>query len=162
VLLQMTLATLVGACAPTVSPQTELAIIQVESAGKPWTINDNTGHRAYVLSSRAAAIGKARELLRMGHNLDLGLAQLNTIHLREFGLDAAQAFEPCTNIWAGSVVLKRAYAAAVARFGPGELALYHAFQIYNSGSPNGATHYAAAVWQAGSLQTVDAKTGRSS
>jgi type IV secretion system protein VirB1 len=132
VLLQVTLATLVGACAPTVSPQTELAIIQVESAWKPWTINDNTGHRAYVLSSRSAAIGKARELLRIGHNLDLGLVQLNTIHLRDFRLDVAQAFEPCTNIWAGSVVLKRAYAAAAARYGPGELALYHAFQVYTA------------------------------
>jgi type IV secretion system protein VirB1 len=161
VLVQLTLATLVGACAPTVAPKTELAIIQVESGGKPWAIGDNTVHRAYVLSSRAAAIDKAHALLRGGHNLDLGLAQLNTIHLREFRLDVAQALEPCTNIWAGSVVLKRAYATAVARYGPGEIALFHAFEAYNSGRLNGAARYAAIVWHAGSLQ-VDGKSGRTS
>lgn len=148
----MTLAALVRACAPAIAPRTELAIIRVESGGHPWTIDDDTDRRSYVLPTREAAVAKAEALVRRGHNLDLGLAQLNTIHLKAFRLTVSQAFDPCLNVWAGSVVLKRAYATAAARYGPGETALYHAFQAYNSGSLNGAAHYAATVWAAGSLE----------
>jgi type IV secretion system protein VirB1 len=151
-LVPMTLTALVHACAPAVATRTELAVIQVESGGKPWTIGDNTTHRSYVFASRDDAIDKAHFLVRDGHNLDLGLAQLNTIHLRSFHLSIRQAFDPCLNVWAGATVLKRAYATAQTRYGSGQLALFHAFEAYNSGNLNGAAHYASAVWRAGAMQ----------
>ena len=146
----MTLAALVKACAPAVAPETELAVIQVESGGKPWTIDDDTTHRSYVFLDREKAVHKAAELAREGHNLDLGLTQLNIQHLRAFRLDLASTFDPCLNVWAGSVVLQRAYARAAASYQPGPVALFHAFQTYNSGNPNGSARYATAVWSAGS------------
>lgn len=151
-IVSMTLAALVRACAPAVAPNTELAVIQVESGGKPWTIHDNTAHRSYVLSSHEAAIATANALIRQSHNLDLGLTQLNTIHLRALALSIPQALDPCLNVWAGSLVLKRAYAAAKARYGTANDALFHAFEAYNSGRLDAAPRYASAVWHAGALQ----------
>jgi type IV secretion system protein VirB1 len=151
-LVPMTLAALVRVCAPAVAARTELAVIQVESGGKPWAIGDNTARRSYVFASRDEAVEKARFLVLHGHNLDLGLAQLNTIHLHAFRLTVASALDPCLNVWAGSTVLKRAYATARARYGPGQLALFHAFEAYNSGNLNGAARYASAVWSAGAMQ----------
>ena len=148
-IVQMTLSALVHACAPKIAPKTELAVIRVESGGRPWSINDDTARRSYRFATAEAAIAKARELLHAGHNLDLGLTQLNTFWLHPLRLDVAQAFSPCTNVWAGSTVLARSYAAAAARYGPGKTALYHAFEAYNSGRLDGAARYADAVWRAG-------------
>jgi type IV secretion system protein VirB1 len=149
---ELTLATLVRMCAPAVAPRTSLAIIAVESSGRPYAIDDDTTHREYFPPTRQAAIAKARELWRLGHSFDMGLSQLSSSNLESLQLSIEDAFDPCTNIWAGSRILMDDYRAAARVYGPGQMALYHAFQAYNSGNLNGAARYAALVWQAGSLE----------
>lgn len=75
------------------------AIKQVESRGHPWSIFDNTTRQSYRLNSRAEAEAKARELIRYGHNLDLGLMQLNCRYqcTRE-GVSLDNIFDPAVNV----------------------------------------------------------------
>ena len=145
----MTLAAVARLCAPQVAPRTTLAVMQVESSGRPWTINDNDAKRAYFLSSKAEAVRVAADLLSRGHNIDMGLMQVNSSHLPELRLRLADVFDPCINVSVGSRILHDAYRSASARYGSGEVALVHAFEIYNSGRPNGSLDYARRVWDAG-------------
>lgn len=152
-LVEMTLAALVHACAPHIAPRTELAVIRVESGGNPWTIDDDTARRSYTFATKQNALHMAKKLVAAQHNLDIGLTQLNTFWLTPMHMSITQAFEPCTNVWAGATVLARSYTAAAARYGPGETALFHAFEAYNSGHMDGAQQYAEIVWHAGSGMT---------
>ncbi|MGP6158057.1 MAG: lytic transglycosylase domain-containing protein [Vulcanimicrobiaceae bacterium] len=145
---ELALSWYVRTCAPNVSPTTSLAIISVESRGWPWSIHDNTDNRAYVLRTRDGAVKAASELLQAGHNLDLGLMQVNTSNLGWLGLRVDQVFDPCTNIAAGGRILTQDYISAAHDYGPGQLALYHAFEAYNSGKMDGAAQYARLVWRA--------------
>jgi type IV secretion system protein VirB1 len=148
---ELVLSAYVRACAPNVAPTTSLAIIRVESQGWPWSIHDNTVRRGYALRTRDEATRAALELAQAGHNLDLGLMQVNTSNLGWLGLSIGQAFDPCTNIAAGGRILTDDYVSAARRYGPGQLALYHAFEAYNSGKMDGAAEYAGLVWRAAIL-----------
>jgi type IV secretion system protein VirB1 len=145
----VSLGTLAHLCAPTVAPNTMLAIIQVESGGNPWAIDDDTTHHSYGPHSYEEARALADELFAEGHNLDIGLAQVNTDNLPRYGVSVDRAFDPCLNVTLGADIISRAYRASRAIYGPTRTALYHAFEIYNSGHANGAQKYADAVWSAG-------------
>lgn len=145
----MTLAAVAHMCAPRVAPRTTLAIMQVESGGQPWAINDNDARRSYFEPSKDAAVSLAQELLAQGHNIDMGLMQVNSSHLPTLKLSIDALFDPCVNVAVGSQILVDAYRSAARTYGPGERALAHAFQIYNSGRPDGAPAYARLVWNAG-------------
>ena len=148
---ELALSMYVRACAPNVAPTTSLAIISVESKGWPWSIHDNTENRGYALRTRDEAARAAAELVQAGHNLDLGLMQVNTSNLGWLGLGIAQAFDPCTNIAAGGRILTQDYVSASRQYGPGQIALYHAFEAYNSGKMDGAADYARLVWRAATV-----------
>lgn len=145
----MTLAAVAHMCAPKVAPRTTLAVMQVESSGRPWTINDNDAGRAYYQPTKDDAVRLAADLLARGHNIDMGLMQVNSSHLPALHLSLSDLFDPCVNVAVGSRILHDAYRSASSRYGPGEVALVHAFEIYNSGRPNGAPRYARLVWDAG-------------
>jgi len=149
------LGSAVARCAPQVAPRTALAIIAVESSGRWWAVNDND-RPTPDLGNPQAAIAYAQQRIAEGGNLDLGLTQLNSSHLREFHVSVTEAFEPCTNIALGMHVLQAAWLQAQARWGATREALYHAFEAYNGGagvwrSNDTATRakvarYAALVW----------------
>jgi soluble lytic murein transglycosylase-like protein len=84
-------------------------------------------------------------LLAAGHNVDLGLMQINSVHLGENGLRLANVFDPCTNVTIGAAILQGAYHVAVRRFGPGQEALMHALSAYNTGSLFAGIRYAEGV-----------------
>ncbi len=140
------LAGLVAACAPRVGPVTMSAVIAYESAGRPYAIGDNTEHRSYFPSNASAAEALARRLLAAGHNIDVGYAQLNSANFARFGLGAASAFDPCTNIAAGARILRDAYAGAARTYGPGQVALVHALSAYNTGGYWAGLGYARGVY----------------
>ncbi|MHB8140134.1 MAG: lytic transglycosylase domain-containing protein [Vulcanimicrobiaceae bacterium] len=142
------LDTLLRYCAPHVAPTTMLALVTVESNGWPWSINDDTARRSYAPETYAAAVRLAQQLIREGHTIDVGLAQVDSGNFGTYHLTIAAAFDPCTNVSVGGMILQRAYRAAVQHFGPGQTALYHAFEIYNSGRAFGDDRYARAVWSA--------------
>jgi type IV secretion system protein VirB1 len=138
-------AQLFSTCAPNVGPHTLAAVASYESNTDPWTIGDNTAHRGYHFTSRDEAERAARALVAAGHNIDLGLMQINSVHLGENGLSLENVFEPCTNVETGAGVLSAAYRRAAAEFGPGQTALRHALSAYNTGSLFAGTAYANGV-----------------
>ena len=141
----LTLAASLVPCAAGVAPRTMAAVVSVESGGWPLTIHDNTANRSYTFQDRSTTVSTANALLAAGHNVDLGLAQINSSNLAGLGLTTNQVFDSCTNLRAGATILRRAYASAARRFGPGQAALRFALSAYNSGSLFAAPQYARRV-----------------
>lgn len=145
---QVSLTRLLQICAPSVATPTMLALISVESGGWPWSIDDDTARKAYSPKTYKAAVALATSLIAEGHNLDVGLAQVNSGNFDGYGLSVSTAFDPCTNVSVGAMILTRSYQFAIKRWTNPQIALYHALQMYNSGRAFGDDHYALAVWQA--------------
>jgi type IV secretion system protein VirB1 len=147
-LISHVLAQLLNACAPRVGVVTIGAVVAYESAARPYAIGDNTERRSYFPASRTRAEAIARELLDAGHDIDVGYTQVNSSNFGPFGLSVHDAFEPCTNIAVGSAILRRAYAGAARRYGPGQVALLHALSAYNTGGYWAGLAYAHGVYAA--------------
>jgi type IV secretion system protein VirB1 len=152
------LNTLVQRCASNVGPITMKAIIAVESSGDSYAINDDTAQHSYSPKTLTEATTIAADLMARGHNFDAGIAQVNSVNFQNEGLGLGNMFEPCWNVRAGSRILGRSYAAATKRLWIGhtpktveeqhlqeQLALRHAFSIYNSGSAYKSMHYSDLV-----------------
>ena len=124
--------TLALTCAPQVAPATLAAIARTESGFDPFAIGDNTAHRSYHPPAKPEAIALAAQLAAEGHDLDLGLMQINQRNFGWLGLAAGDAFEPCRSLAAGAAVLT-------------------AFSRYNTGSPRAGfdNGYVARVLTAG-------------
>jgi len=140
-----TLVHLFSTCAPNVGSRTLAAIASYESDTQPWSIGDNTAHHGHAYASREQAERAARALVAAGHDLDLGLMQVNVVHLGEDGVSLDNVFDPCVNVAMGAAVLSGAYRRAVAEFGPGQTALQHALSAYNTGSLFAGASYARGV-----------------
>lgn len=127
-------SSLCGQCGPAVEPSTSLAIIKVESGGNPFAIGDNTERKSYAPRSKEEAVMVASKLLAQGHNIDMGLMQINSIHLKPMKLSLDEVFDPCRNIKAGTTILAEFYRR---NDRPGEdriTVLYKALSAYNTGS----------------------------
>jgi type IV secretion system protein VirB1 len=128
---------LVVQCAPQVAPQTTLAIIRVESAGNPWALGVNGSRRVRprrAPASRDEAQRWAAYYIAAGYSVDMGLMQVNSTHLRRFGLRVEDVFEPCQNIATGGRILSEFYGGAAAKYGEGQGALKAALSAYNTGN----------------------------
>ena len=107
--------TLAVTCAPQVAPATLAAIAQTESGLDPLAVGDNTAHRSYHPAAKPEAIALAAQLAAEGHDLDLGLMQINRRNFGWLGLASADAFEPCRSLAAGAAVL-----TALSRYNTGK------------------------------------------
>jgi type IV secretion system protein VirB1 len=128
------LPALVQQCAPQVGPVTMHAIIRTESGGNPWIIGDNTTAGSIRPATKAEAVDVAKDLIGKGHNLDIGLGQVNSRNLAGLGLSVDQVFDPCTNLAASAAILTDNYRRAVKTHGKGQQALLAALSAYNTGS----------------------------
>ena len=126
---------LIVTCAPQVAPTTMMAIVRVESGGKPYVINVN-GDQKLQRQPRDAeeATQWANWLVSRGYSVDMGLAQINSANLHRLGLSPAQLFDPCINLKAGAQILTSNYLGAVQRYGSGQTALHAAISAYNTGN----------------------------
>lgn len=152
-----TIDTLIQQCSTGVAPSTMAAIIKVESAGNPWAIGDNTTKSRVTPTPRNAeeAIAIATDLINKGHNLDLGLSQINSANLRAYKVSVRDIFDPCTNITVGSSILSNFYIKSVAKYGEGEKSLFHALSAYNTGSFfKGPTYVTKILKAAGSNASI--------
>ena len=132
----MTLAALellVALCAPNVAPTTLLAIIQAESAGVPYAVHVN-GPWVATPANRDEGVRVAKWAISAGYTVDLGLMQVNSRNLPSLGLSVEDALDPCTNVWAGAVILSANYAAISRRHRLDERALLDALSAYNTGN----------------------------
>ena len=124
---------LASQCAPTIAPETVLAIIQTESTGDPFALNVNGGQQPTRQSNAADAAATARRFVAAGYSVDLGLGQINSRNMRWLGLTWETVFDPCTNVAALARVLTTNYNAAKAGRDP-QTALRIALSMYNTGS----------------------------
>jgi type IV secretion system protein VirB1 len=127
------LLTLASQCAPTVAPQTVLAIIQTESSGNPFALNVNGGRQPARQTNAADAAAIARQYVAAGYSVDLGLGQINSRNMRWLGLTWETVFDPCTNVAALGTVLTSNYNAVKVGRDP-QSALRIALSMYNTGS----------------------------
>jgi type IV secretion system protein VirB1 len=127
------LLALASQCAPSVAPETVLAIIQTESSGKPFALNVNGGRQPARQNSAADAAATARRYVAAGYSVDLGLGQINSRNMRWLGLTWDTVFDPCTNVAALARVLTTNYNAVSAGRDP-QTALRVALSMYNTGS----------------------------
>lgn len=127
------LLALASQCAPSVAPETVLAIIQTESSGEPFALNVNGGRQPASQGNAADAAAIARRYVAAGYTVDLGLGQINSRNMRWLGLTWETVFDPCTNIAALGRVLSSNYNAVSAGRHP-QNALRVALSMYNTGS----------------------------
>lgn len=124
---------LASQCAPTVAPQTVLAIIRTESSGDPFALNVNGERQPARQSNAVDAAATARRFVAAGYSVDLGLGQINSRNMRWLGLTWETAFDPCTNVAALGRILTANYNSAKAGRDP-QAALRFALSMYNTGS----------------------------
>jgi type IV secretion system protein VirB1 len=124
---------LASQCAPSVAPETVLAIVQTESSGEQFALNVNGGRQPARQSNAADAAATARRYVAAGYSVDLGLGQINSRNMRWLGLTWATVFDPCTNVAALARVLTTNYNSVKAGRDP-QTALRVALSMYNTGS----------------------------
>jgi type IV secretion system protein VirB1 len=127
------LLALASQCAPSVAPETVLAIIQTESSGEPFALNVNGGRQPARQSNAADAVATARRYVTAGYSVDLGLGQINSRNMRWLGLTWDTVFDPCANVAALARVLTTNYNAVSAGRDP-QTSLRVALSMYNTGS----------------------------
>lgn len=144
-----TLFVLAQSCAPLIHFETLSAVVDVESGANTWAIHDNTTKTSYSPISKEAAIQLAKALHAKKHSLDLGLSQINTLHLRRLSISIEDLFDGCKNLKASQSVLNGAYQRALAAGFPyGQPALQAALSAYNTGSFYAGRAYVAKVLRA--------------
>jgi type IV secretion system protein VirB1 len=122
-------------CAPNVNPATTAAIITIESKGNPFAIGDNTTHKSYTPKSREAAVNIAQSLLNQKHSIDIGLMQINSIHIKPMRLNLNDLFDSCYNISVGSRILTDFYVKHAKTSSNQQETLMKAISSYNTGHP---------------------------
>lgn len=142
------ITTLVSQCTPAIAPVTMKAIVQTESAGDPWVLWDNTAHRGYHPRSRQEALRILRVLIAEGHQVDVGIAQIDTENFAQYHLTPKTALNACTNLQVGGEILRADWQQSIARGMTGQNALLHTLEAYNSGHLFGDLQYASRVFQA--------------
>jgi type IV secretion system protein VirB1 len=132
---------LISMCStPGVHPKTTWEIIRHESAYNELAININskrvTLENLGLQKPRTKEEGRLalQKLLEMKVNFDAGVMQVNSVNFKAYRLDAGSALDPCSNIRAGTAILKNFYQSAEKSLGSGQQALRAALSAYNTGN----------------------------
>jgi soluble lytic murein transglycosylase-like protein len=126
---------LVRQCAPSVSPNTMLAIMRTESSFNTLALHVNADLKLQrAPSTTAEAIGWSRWLIDRGYSVDMGLMQINSRNLARLQMSVADAFEPCRNIHGASLILVEQYRRASQAHAATKDALLSAISAYNTGN----------------------------
>ena len=136
---------LIHLCAPDIAPITIAAIVQQESGGNPFLLHDNTTRKSWRPTSIDESANLAYALIRSGHSVDIGLAQINNKNLPALGLKVEDVLDPCTNLRAAQSVLKTAWEQS----GHDLRKALAAYNTGKSGSIVGARYSAQVFAQAG-------------
>lgn len=103
-------------------------VVQVESGANPFAIGVVGGRLVRQPKTLEEARATAEMLETKGYNYSLGVAQVNRVNFRRYGLDSYEkTFDPCTNLSAGAKILAGCYASAGGDWGK-------AFSCYYSGN----------------------------
>jgi type IV secretion system protein VirB1 len=134
-------------CAPTVHPYTMEQVVHVESGGNPLAVNVNglPANRQPKPTTTEEAVAAARHWVDLGYSVDLGMTEINSRNLPALHRTIDQVLGTsadvvCANLAGGAQILTADYSAAVARFGPGQIALQMALSAYNTGTFDAGFH----------------------
>lgn len=139
---------LANKCAPDIPLVTLRALVRAESGFRPYAVSLDYPRRtardqgltdAIILLARqpknwAEARSWTHWFLKRNRSVSVGLSQISTRNAASLGLQIDQLFDPCTNLRAGSQLLRAKYLDARMTLGDGQTALYYALSLYNSGS----------------------------
>ena len=106
------LSALLERCAPAMDKRVAAAIVEVESYGDSWAIDDDTARRSYHPRTYAQAVSLAHELRAAAHTFDVGLGQVNSVHFGEPGVSLETMLRPCANLAAAQRIFGEDFAAA--------------------------------------------------
>ncbi|MBT9552228.1 MAG: transglycosylase SLT domain-containing protein [Hydrogenophaga sp.] len=85
-------------------------VVHVESSRNPFAIGVVGGYLARQPKSLDEALAAVRQLKQEGYNFSVGIAQVNRYNLAKYGLKTyADAFDVCSNLRAGSRILRECY-----------------------------------------------------
>lgn len=103
-------------------------VADVESSFNPYAIGVVRGQLNRQPKNLAEAVATAKMLEKAGYNFSLGIVQVNRYNLKKYGLNTYEkAFDVCSNLQAGSKILKECYISARHDWGK-------AFSCYYSGN----------------------------
>lgn len=96
-------------CSIAVPPEQMSAIVRTESSAHPFAI----GVVGHYLSRQPASVEEANQMVRKlkegSHNYSVGIAQVNQVNFKAYGLNESNMFDVCTNLSAGSRILKSCF-----------------------------------------------------
>jgi len=81
----------------------------IEGIDKPWPWTLNCAGQGYYFPSRQAAFNAASDFISSGTSCDIGLMQISWVWHKQRFHSLNEAFDPVTNIRAGSDYLKELY-----------------------------------------------------
>ncbi|EWS66162.1 Type IV secretion system protein virB1 [Hydrogenophaga sp. T4] len=85
-------------------------VVHVESSRNPFAIGVVGGYLASQPKNLEEALAAVRQLKEEGYNFSVGIAQVNRYNLAKYGLNTyAEAFDVCSNLRAGSRILRECY-----------------------------------------------------
>ncbi len=128
------LMTLIGQCAPGVSPETMRAIIMTESGGNPYAIANVTDGGSKYFTTEEEAVNHAKKLTTDKKNFSAGLGQINSRNFQTLNLTHESVFSPCANIRAAAAVLKTCWDRYETKGGDQQKILRDAMSCYYSGN----------------------------
>jgi len=110
------------------------AVAAVESHFDPLAIRDNTTRESWTFSSLNAAAALAKDRLKLGHSIDIGLMQINSGNLASLGIGVEDAFDACRSLDAAHRILQTAFAAGSSE-AERQAAILIMLSRYNTGRP---------------------------
>ena len=125
---------LASSCAPGVDVSTLRAVAAVESHFDPLAVRDNATHESWTPSSISAAGALAKDRLKLGHSVDIGLMQINSGNLATLGMGVEDAFDACHSLDAAHRILRTAFAAGSSE-SERQAAILITLSRYNTGKP---------------------------
>jgi len=99
-------------CAPGVASGTLSSIASVESSFNPFAIGVVGARLQRQPRTLPEALATARALETQGYDYSVGFIQVNQKNFAKYGLTPESAFDPCTNLRVGSLILQDCYKRA--------------------------------------------------
>ncbi|PAV06575.1 hypothetical protein CBG25_05590 [Arsenophonus sp. ENCA] len=128
------LTQLFAQCAPSVAPETLMPLVSVESAQEPFAVANITDNTSHYFDKQSDAVKFLNMLTRQGKNFSAGLMQINAKNFSGLGLTNETVFDYCTNIKAGSQILKKCYLKTAKKEKNEQVAIRKALSCYYSGN----------------------------
>jgi len=97
------------ACAPLVHPTTSRAVVEIESGLNANAIGVVGSALQRQPRSKAEAIVTAEQLISLGRNFSVGLAQINIRNLHRLGLSVADGFDSCKSLAAMQSIMSECF-----------------------------------------------------